>query len=126
MNNNEQGNQSWFSCDSSGLSATTFVVNGTRENEIGWGRNNQFPTTTTSSLFISRSIANSLSLQENDSVFLEVVMEYYLIILFLLVHRFFIHPIVLLIGMISISFLSSTNEQIKEWHSLYDEMRINN
>ena len=57
-------------------------MNGTRENEIGWGRNNQFPTTTTSSLFISRSIANSLSLQENDSVFLELVMEYYLIILF--------------------------------------------
>ena len=101
-------------------------MNSTRENEIGWGRNNQFPTSTSSSLFISRSIANSLSLQEKDSVFLEVVMEYYLIILFLLVHRFFIHPIVLLIGMISISFLSSTNEQIKEWHSLYDEMRINN
>lgn len=61
-------------CDSTGVVSTLYIINATRENDIGWGRERSLPEAS-SGVFVSPNLATTLQLKDGDMIYLQVEIE---------------------------------------------------
>lgn len=64
-----------YRCEEPGVYSSIFVINGTQELEVGWGRGSEDPETTENALSLSESIARTLGLIEGQKVIVKIQLE---------------------------------------------------